>query len=125
MTNLLWIAFGGALGAVSRYGLSRYFISSYGINAAPWATLATNVVGSLLIGIAYVILVERQQLPVHLTQAITVGILGAFTTFSTFSLDIFHFISAGRYWFAISYLLLSIILGLTAVTLGIILARLS
>ena len=125
MINLSLIAIGGATGALARYGVSRYFIATFGSSAAPIATLITNVIGSFLIGLAYVYLVERQLLPTHITQALTVGLLGAFTTFSTFSIEIFHFFTTGRVVLGLGYLLSSIILGLTAVSLGIILARLS
>jgi len=125
MTSIFFVGLGGALGALMRYGVSRGFISTLGQASAPWATLTVNVLGSFLLGLAYVYLVERQHLPPHLTQAITVGVLGAFTTFSTFSLELFHFISTGRVGLAAAYFLTSVILGLTAVSLGIIIARLS
>ena len=118
-----FVAVGGAIGAVARYGVNVSASHLFG-HGFPWGTLIVNVVGSFLMGVAIVKFAQIEISAPLKTMMIT-GFLGAFTTFSTFSLDIFHFISAGRYWFAISYLLLSIILGLTAVTLGIILARLS
>jgi CrcB protein len=80
------VALGGALGAVCRYWVSICLlpVTSYKF---PFATLSVNVAGSLLMGVLYVIIVEKGGLPEQARNILMVGFLGAFTTFSTFSLD--------------------------------------
>ncbi|MFB9885174.1 fluoride efflux transporter CrcB [Balneatrix alpica] len=82
----LMIAGGGALGALLRYGVSSYFALHWR-HWLPWGTLLLNLSGSLLIGIAYVLIVERGLLPASLRPLLMTGFLGALTTYSTFALE--------------------------------------
>lgn len=86
MTQLLMVGAGGALGAIGRYLLSTWVYSLTG-RAFPWGTLAVNLLGSLLIGLLSVWLLERMTLSTEMRALLMVGFLGAFTTFSTFSLE--------------------------------------
>ena len=86
MTHWLAVALGGAIGAVSRHGLAHLFPPS--IDSFPWATWSANIIGSVLIGICYVLIVEKGLLADHWRPLLMVGFLGALTTFSTFSLDV-------------------------------------
>lgn len=86
MIQLLMVGAGGALGAIGRYLLSTWVYSLAG-RAFPWGTLAVNLLGSLLIGFLSVWLLERVTLSVEMRALLMVGFLGAFTTFSTFSLE--------------------------------------
>ncbi|MGD9842916.1 MAG: CrcB family protein, partial [Steroidobacteraceae bacterium] len=86
MTPYLWIALGGALGSMGRFACSEWIHSRW--SAFPWGTLLVNVVGSLLIGaLAGLSESGRWLLPLNLRQFLMIGMLGGFTTFSSFSLQ--------------------------------------
>ncbi|MDH5592665.1 MAG: CrcB family protein, partial [Gammaproteobacteria bacterium] len=86
MQQLLAIAGGGAIGAVLRFTLSanidRWFDRGY-----PLGTLLVNIIGSLMVGLLFSLIIERGILPVEWRAALMIGFLGAFTTFSTFSME--------------------------------------
>ena len=94
--HLLAIAAGGALGALLRYGLTNLMALLLG-RSFPWGTLLVNVLGSLAVGLVYVWMVERAPLSDALRLGLITGLLGALTTFSTFSLDTLGLIHDGRY----------------------------
>ena len=119
----LMIALGGALGALSRYELGRW-VNSFWSWPFPFATLVINVLGCALMGVAFVVISERMPALESYRPLIMVGFLGAFTTFSTFSLEIVSLINMQAWLSALSYLLLSCILGVAALAAGIALARL-
>lgn len=118
--SLVVVGLGGALGAVSRYLLGGWIQASAG-SAFPWGTLVVNVSGSLLFGIAIVVLgaaAETEQA----RQLITVGFLGAFTTFSTFSYETLDLVRAGAPLRAAAYVTTSVAVGLAAVVAGVAIA---
>ncbi len=86
MPAWLAVAVGGALGALGRYGLSIW-LAPVSVGRFPFPTLAANVLGCVLIGILHVLIVERALLPAIWRELLMIGVLGAFTTFSTFSID--------------------------------------
>ena len=86
MTQLLMVGAGGAIGAIGRYLLSTWVYSLTG-RAFPWGTLAVNLLGSLLMGFLSVWLLERMTVSTEMRALLMVGFLGAFTTFSTFSIE--------------------------------------
>ena len=114
--NVLLIAVGGALGALARYGMAGLVQSRAGF--FPWGTLAVNVIGSFLLGFGFRYM-EAVAIPAVWRQAATVGFLGAFTTFSTFSFETIALVQDGDWRRAATYLLSSIILGLAAVVAGL------
>ena len=122
MTEVFAIAIGGALGALARYGLGGVITAMAG-TAFPWATLVINVVGSFAIGVLVVVFIEQQQGSLALRSGLMVGLLGAFTTFSTFSLQTLGLIQDGRLISALLYILGSVTLGLCAVVVGIFVTR--
>lgn len=117
------IALGGAAGALSRYGMAR-LIDSHWHTHFPLATMCINILGSFCMGVAFVVISERMPSLEPLRPLIMVGFLGAFTTFSTFSLEIFSLMHQQAWLSAASYLLLSCFLGIVGLSVGIALARL-
>ena len=114
---LFMIALGGALGAAARYGLAVGLPHSPG--AFPWSTLLANVAGCLAIGVLMVIVVERAPTSRLVRPFFGTGLLGGFTTFSTYSLDTRNLLAAGRPAVAAAYLLGTLVLGLLAVVVGL------
>lgn len=122
MTHLLAIAAGGALGALGRYGVTQGVHGLLG-RGFPYGTLTANVIGSLIIGVLFVLLIERQEVSPELRGFLIVGFLGAFTTFSSFSLETVNLMSQGEMTKALLNILLSVTLCLAATWVGILLAR--
>jgi CrcB protein len=109
---ILFVAFGGALGAVMRY-LTLVSVSF------PYGTMMVNVAGSFLMGLAYVFVAARGGWPVF----VMTGVLGGFTTFSAFSLDTLRLVEAGRVAMAGGYVFGSVALSVAAVFAGVLVAR--
>ena len=122
MQHILLIALGGSLGAVARYGLATWIYGQTG-TSFPWGTLIINVTGSFAIGFL-VELFETTLAPAEWRSFLTIGFLGAYTTFSTFSLESFNLLRDGELRLAAANILLSVIAGLIAVVLGIYAFRL-
>ena len=122
MQQLIFIAAGGALGAVMRFGVSNGVHAVFGRDF-PYGTLTVNVLGSLLIGFCYITLLERFSLGPEWRAFIIIGILGAFTTFSTFSLETFNLIENGEIIKAAANVVLSVTICLLAAWIGIVIAR--
>jgi CrcB protein len=120
--NYVWIALGGSIGAVLRYLVMTVFVSLRLFNF-PYSTLCVNVVGSFLIGILAFYLVNKFADSESLRLFLIVGILGAFTTFSSFSLDTLHMLLAQRYLAAGTYILTSVISCLLATFAGMIVVQ--
>ncbi len=128
--NLLLVAFGGALGSVLRFLLNN-FITKYvrydNLNLAkfPWGVLSVNVLGSLLAGILYYFLVKDYAKfdTSYIRNFLLIGFLGGFTTFSTFSLDVFRLVGAGQNFYALIYALSSLIFSILAIFLGFYLVK--
>lgn len=114
--QLLLIATAGALGAVARYGLSGWVQERAAF--FPWGTLAVNVLGSFLLGFVFRYL-EATTLPAEWRQAATIGFLGAFTTFSTFSYEAVMLAQDGDWQRAGAYVAASVGLGLLGVVAGL------
>jgi len=120
--QILAIAIGGAAGAVLRYWTSTGIYALVG-RTFPYGTLVVNVAGSLLMGFLYVLLVERLALSVEWRAALLIGVLGAFTTFSTFSMETFALFEDGERLKALMNIILSVTLCLVAVWLGVVAGR--
>lgn len=103
MKYLIFIALGGATGSVSRYLLSNWLHGLWE-GHFPVGTLLVNTLGSFAIGVVYVMVVERQFIHPDWQGVLTVGFLGAFTTFSTFSLETITLLEAGHTVQAIGYM---------------------
>ena len=118
----LYIAIGGAMGAVSRYGVTLG-AARLGATGFPYATLTVNVVGSFLIGLFVAWLGGRTEINPALRPLIQVGFLGALTTFSTFSLDALILLEQGRFTQAGLYIAASVLVCLAACFIGLLAGR--
>ena len=116
------IAIGGAVGSVLRYLVQVQCASWFG-TSFPYGTLLVNTLGSLLIGFLSVVFFERLIVSDEVRVAILVGVLGGFTTFSTFSLDTLNLIQQGSILTAISNVVLNAGLCISACFLGLLLAK--
>jgi CrcB protein len=110
------IAAGGAIGALARYGLASAWPHEPG--GFPWSTLVINVTGCFLIGVLMVIITRLTPNQRLLRPFAGVGILGGYTTFSTYIVDIYKAAEAGSPWVALGYLALTLIGAMTAVWAG-------
>lgn len=115
--QLIAIAVGGALGALLRYWMSNSVYRLLG-REFPWGTLAVNVLGSFAMGLLFVYLVERAALAPVWRAALVIGLLGAFTTFSTFSIETLLLMEKGAYLKAIGNMTASLLLCMAAVWVG-------
>ena len=116
------IAAGGALGALFRYWVSGLTYAVFGRDF-PYGTLMVNVTGSLLIGLLYVLLIERLADTGLMRAFLVIGVLGAFTTFSTFSMETFNLFEQGDYFKVIINVFASVTLCLMATWVGVIAGR--
>jgi CrcB protein len=119
---IVGVALGGALGASARWGLDR-FVEARSDAIFPWSTFTINVTGCLLIGILEVQLVDRHELPAWMRIGVIVGVIGGYTTFSTFSQEGFTLIESRDFGVALAYALGSVAVGILAVYLGTLLGR--
>ncbi|MDA8228238.1 MAG: fluoride efflux transporter CrcB [Desulfitobacterium hafniense] len=123
MQNIISIAIGGALGALSRYELG-VFISTRWNKEFPIHTFLINVSGAFLLGFLNTFFLEKYTVSPYIRMGIGVGFLGAYTTFSTFGYETIMLIKDGSILTAALYTGLSVLIGFIGVVLGIGLARL-
>lgn len=117
MTKAILIFLGSGLGGVLRYSMQGWFQRL--VNGTfPLGTLAVNVVGCLLVGFLTALLTGPVLIREEYRIGLTVGVLGGFTTFSTFGLETFALSTAGQFWFAVLNVVLSCGLGFLAVWIG-------
>lgn len=120
--TILGLALGGALGALSRYAVSIWFAKSFG-TSFPWGTLTVNATGCFLLGFFYALSITAELAP-PVRLVVATGFLGAYTTFSTFSLETLVLLQQGDANKALAYAAGSVVLGLAAAWLGYSLASL-
>lgn len=120
VTPFLQVAFGGAFGAAARYLTGLALVRALG-QGFPYPTLAVNVVGSFFMG-AFVVLAAQKSFT-HVSPLIQTGILGGFTTFSSFSLDTVALLERGETALAALYVALSVCASIGALFCGLLLAR--
>lgn len=125
MLKLLLVGTGGFLGSVSRYIISGVVYRIMGNPYFPYGTLAVNIAGCLLIGLLAGLADIRQLLNPELRLLIFIGFLGGFTTFSTFSYEVFSFARDGQIANSLVNIFLHIILGIGATWIGFALSKLA
>lgn len=121
-SKILSVAIGGAFGAVARY-LINISPLSHLFAKFPFPTFFINVTGSFLIGFLLILLTDKFQVNENLRMAVIVGFLGAYTTFSTFEMEIFGLIREKEFGMAFVYLIASVLVGFIGVSLGVWLAK--
>lgn len=120
--NLMMIALGGALGAVSRFLLGNAVSKAIG-SALPYGTFVINVIGCFAMGLLMTLIVDREMLPAAWRLFLCVGFLGGFTTFSSFGYEALMMLTEGRLLAVLAYVGGSVALGLVAAGLGVLCAR--
>ena len=122
MIQLIAIASGGATGALFRFWVSNGVYSLLG-RGFPYGTLAVNVLGSLVMGFLYVLLLERTTVSPELRGGLLIGFLGAFTTFSTFSIETLNLLEQAELLKAGLNILLSVVACVLACWFGLMVGR--
>lgn len=120
--KIISIAIGGAFGAVARHFINISPLANT-FQSFPLPTFAINVSGSFLIGFLLILLTDRFEVSEAFRMAVIVGFLGAFTTFSTYEMEIYGLASERSYGMSLLYASLSLVAGLIAVLAGVKLAR--
>ena len=122
----LYVALGGAIGSVLRYQTGRlmtHWLGPQAISSFPWATLTVNLVGSLAMGLLAGWLARHSENAEPLRLLLGVGLLGGFTTFSAFSLEMMVLVERGQAAQAFLYAAVSVLAGLSALYIGLIAMR--
>ena len=119
---VLAVACGGAIGSVARLLVGFASTKAFGL-AFPWGTLIVNIAGSFVIGVLAEAFALRWNLPPAWQAFLTVGFCGGFTTFSTFSLDVYALAQRGEPWLAAAYVIASVALSIGALIGGLCLVR--
>jgi CrcB protein len=122
--TLLFVGAGGFFGAISRYLVDGWVAASTG-GGFPWGTLVVNVTGSFVLGLLFAASVERGVLSPDIRAPVLVGFIGAYTTFSTLTLETWRLVEDGSYVFALANMGGSLLLGLAAVVAGLAIGRLA
>ena len=122
ISTIAGIALGGAIGASARYGVGIGAVKLFG-HGFPWGTLIVNIAGSFLMGLIIAKLAHMDQSSQGLRAFLTIGLLGGFTTFSAFSLDVVTLYERGALLAAGGYALASVTLSVIALFAGLLLMR--
>ena len=123
MTRFLWICLGGAAGTGARYLLSGWLLRAAG-PGFPWGTLAVNVIGSFLLGLLMQIALATDLLSPTPRLALTVGVMGGFTTYSSFNFETLQYLLRDEWLTAFAYVAATLLVCLTAGALGLLCGRL-
>ena len=115
--RLLWICLGGAFGTGARYLLSGWALEQFG-SGFPYGTLAVNVIGSFLLAVLMYAGVDAGLLSPTVRLALTTGVMGGFTTYSTFSYETMRYLQDGVWWLALVNVAVTVVACLVACFLG-------
>src|SRR4051812_43579695 len=122
MKVVVAIAVAGAAGALARYGIANVALRRHS-HGFPWGTLAVNVTGAFALGLIVTLAAQKWSMSDWLRSGITIGFLGAYTTFSTFSIDTYRLATERELGLAAANVFGSCAAGLAALYVGIVLAR--
>lgn len=121
MRTLVGIMVAGAVGALARYELDGYI--SRRATAFPWGTFVVNISGAFLLGLLFTVFSDRSTVAPWLRSAVTIGLLGAYTTFSTLSLETYRLMEQGSLGLAALNAFGSMAAGIVAIYIGVVLGR--
>jgi CrcB protein len=123
MRTVMAVGVAGFIGAIARYGIDGLIVQKSG-GSFPWGTFVVNISGSFVLGLLFAVLVEgRVAAAPWIRTAATVGFVGAYTTFSTLTLETFRLVEDGSYLLAGANVMGSLTIGLVAVYLGVVVGR--
>jgi fluoride exporter len=122
MWTYVAVAIGGALGCWARYAQTNLVQAVFGRNF-PFATLSINVIGSFLMGFLFILTLERLTIPPNVRVGVLTGVLGGYTTFSTFEMETLLLAEKGEFFKAGLYVVLSVVIGFAAAFGGAYIAR--
>lgn len=122
MQRLAWIAVAGAAGTLARYSLSG-LVQRFNTTTFPWGTVAVNLVGSFLFGLAWSLGEDSLRLSPEIRTIILAGFMGAFTTFSTFMFDTGDLLQDGAWGLALGNIMFQSMLGLACMFAGLAMGR--
>jgi CrcB protein len=120
--NVVGLGFAGALGVLARHFVQRVLPRT---GHVPWGTFAVNVSGALVLGLLLTFVARRESVPMSLQEALFVGFLGGYTTFSALSAETFLLLETRQYAVAAAYSLGSLVAGVAAVLVGMALGRMA
>ena len=120
--HFVLIGVGGFFGAIARYAVDGW-VSELTRGSFPWGTLVINTSGSFALGVLFALTVDRAALPADLRGPLGIGFLGAYTTFSTFSIESLRLLEDGAWTLAAANVIGSVLLGLVAVFAGLAIGR--
>ena len=121
--HLVVIGLGGFLGAIARYLVDGFVSERTAASAFPVGTLVVNLSGAFALGLLATLAIERSVLPAEIRGPVMIGFLGAYTTFSTFTLESLRLLETGNWGLAAGNLVGSVAFGLVAVAAGVMLGR--
>lgn len=122
MRTIVAIGIAGALGALARYGIGGLIVTRVG-RTFPWETFVVNITGSFVLGFVFTLMTEQLTTASWLRAAVTIGFVGAYTTFSTLSFETYRLMEDGALGLAAANVLGSCAAGLLAVYLGVVAGR--
>lgn len=122
LTKIFAVAIGGAFGAVTRHLINISPLADF-FEKFPFPTFFINIIGSFFIGFLFILFSDKFTINENFRAAIMVGFLGAFTTFSTFELEIFALVRDRHFTTALAYLFLSVCVGFLGVLSGVWVAK--
>ncbi len=121
--TLVFIAVGGAAGAISRY-LLQGWVQDLAGDRFPWGTFVVNISGSFLLGVVFALSVDRAFLAPEVRVPVMIGFIGSYTTFSTLMLESWRLVEEGDYLFMLGNLIGSVVVGMVALVAGLAIGRL-
>lgn len=122
MVKFFWISLGGALGTGARYLMSGWALSLLGASF-PYGTLAVNVIGSFLIGILMHVGLMTEVLSPTTRVVLTTGVMGGFTTYSSFNYETLQYLQNGETWRGLGNIILMVVACLVSGLMGLVLAK--
>ena len=121
--ELIVVTIGGGIGAVSRFLLSYWIQGQLEKSSFPWGILTVNILGCFLMGVLFGLFLDRLAVSPLIRSGLMIGVLGGFTTFSSFSMDMITLLQSGIYSAAFAYLFATMFGCLLATALGLMLVR--